>query len=107
MCGSKAMKRAKQIEHYHLRKGDQIPTVPVTIMEIMSCPKFERGVDDVRASRGYPRDYDQWEDTNDRWDYERGRQWARLVPRHVKLKVNGKITTMAMQLYREHDDDIL
>jgi hypothetical protein len=104
MIGSKAMKRTKPIHRYRL---DQIPTQPVTIAEIMATPTFERGVEDVRASRGYPPDYDQWQHTDDRWAYERGRQWARLVPRHVHLKINGKITERALQLYWEHGHDIL
>lgn len=102
MIGSKTIKRADR-----LRDGDQIPTRPVTIAEIMSCLKFERGVEDVRASRDYPPDYDQWADANDCWNYERGRQWARLVPRHVRLKVNGKVTAQALKFFQEYADDIL
>ena len=105
MIRSTATKRTKPI--YRLRDGDQIPTRPVTIAEIMATPTFARGVEDVRAGRGYPPDYDQWQHTNDRWAYERGRLWARLVPRHVKLKVNGKITVKAMQLFQEFRHDIL
>jgi hypothetical protein len=107
MIGSSSMKRMKQIERYCLRDGDQIPTRPTTIAEIMANPTFERGVEDVRAGRAYPPDYDLWKDTDDCWNYERGRQWARLVPRHFKLKVNGKIAEKAMQLFQEFRHDIL
>jgi hypothetical protein len=95
------VKRAKPITRYRLHGGDQIPTRSVTIVEIMSAPMFELGVADVRADRGYPLGYDLWGDTNDRWDYERGRQWARLAPRHLKLKIDGKVTVEALRLYSE------
>ena len=65
----------------------------------MSGSKFSMGVTDVRAGRGYRPDYDVWEETNDRWEYERGRQWAKLAPRNVPLKLNGKITTQALRWY--------
>ena len=103
------MKRTKPIERYHLRDRDQIPTQiptwPVTIMEIMASPLFERGVADARSGRGYPPDYDTWEDGE--WAYERGRQWATLAPPHVKLKINGKITAAALRLFQEHEGEIL
>lgn len=73
----------------------------------MARPTFERGVEDVRAGRDFPPDYDLWSDTNSRWSYERGRQWARLVPRHVRLKVGGKLTGEALRLFRWHWNDIL
>jgi hypothetical protein len=89
---------------YRLRDDEQVPTRSVTIVEIMSSPKFQRGVEDVRAGRGYPSDYDRWTDCNDRWDYSRGRQWATVAPRNIPLKVNGKVTPAAMRWY---NDDIL
>jgi hypothetical protein len=79
--------------------GDQVPTRPVTIAEIMSAPRFAQGVADQRAGRPYPNDYDCWKHTNDRWDYSRGRQWAAAAPRSVALKVNGKISTVAKRWY--------
>jgi hypothetical protein len=91
------MKRAKPI--YRLRDGDQIPTRLATVREVMSDPKFALGVSDVRAGRGYPARYDAWEDTNDRWAYERGRQWARIAPRNLALKVNGELNPLALQQY--------
>jgi hypothetical protein len=56
----------------------------------------------VRADRGYPPDYDEWSDTNDRRSYQRGRQWARLVSRDVQLKVDGKVTAQAVELFHKH-----
>lgn len=85
----------------------QVPTVPTTIQAVMSNTTFERGVNDLRAGRGFPHDYDTWSGIDDCWDYERGRQWARLVPRHVKLKDhNGKVTTQALRLFAKHSHDI-
>jgi hypothetical protein len=73
----------------------QIPTLPTTIDEIMATPEFAIGVADARQGRGYRRDYQAWR-TNPQWAYERGRQWARLVPTSVILKRNGKITPEAL-----------
>lgn len=85
--------------HPRRRDGDQLPTVPVTILEIMSRRAFARGVADARAGRGYPSNYDTWKETNDMWAYERGRQWARLAPRNLPLMINGKLNPLALQQY--------
>ena len=77
----------------------QVPTSPTTIREIMEQPEFALGVADGRAGRPYRQDYDSWPDTNARWNYERGRQWAKLAPRMVALKRNTKVTREAMQYY--------
>jgi hypothetical protein len=89
---------------YRLREGDQVPTRPTTALEIMSTRTFALGIEDARAGRGYRLEYDVWKDTNDRWAYERGRQWARLAPRSVRLKSAGKISAQALAWYK---DDIL
>lgn len=86
---------------YRLHEGAQVPTRSVSVVEIMSAPKFAKGVADVRAGRGYPPDYDAWEDTNERWEYERGRMWATLAPRTVVLKVKGQITERAIRWYTD------
>jgi hypothetical protein len=65
-----------------------------TVEEIMSSSAFALGVADVRAGQPMHKDYDAWI-TNDQWSYERGRCWARLAPRHIKLKRNGKVTREA------------
>jgi hypothetical protein len=85
---------------YRLRPGDQIPTRPVTLEEIMGRPQFALGVADARAARRYHRDYDLWS-TNGQWSYERGRMWATLAPRNVPLKkVNGRINPDAVRYWR-------
>jgi hypothetical protein len=92
---------------YRLRDGAQVPTRPTTIDEIMSSPKFALGVADVRAGRGIRPDYDLWGHDNDRWNYERGRQWATLAPRDVPLKIAGKLNPRAVRLYMVSFSDIL
>jgi hypothetical protein len=87
-------------------EGDQVPTQPVSIEEIMSAPYFALGVADVRAGRPYHDGYQTWH-TDEQWDYERGRQWARLVPASVVLKRNGKITREAAEWFRRRFKDIL
>jgi hypothetical protein len=84
------------------RPDGQVPTYPTTAREIMGSPAFAFGVSDVRAGRGYRADYETWSDTNDRWNYERGRQWARHAPRTVAFKRNGQITDEAVRWYT-HD----
>jgi hypothetical protein len=85
---------------YRLRDGDQVPTRLTTVAAMMAAPTFALGVADARAGRRYHRDYDLW-DVNGQWDYERGRQWAVVAPRHVALKVNGKINLAAMTFYSD------
>jgi hypothetical protein len=106
MFGSEGMIMTKQRKHseqlgYRLREGAQIPTRPVTALEIMSAPEFAFGVADARAGRPYRPGYDSWSDTNERWNYERGRQWAQLAPRSVVLKRGGKVTAEAMRWYQK------
>jgi hypothetical protein len=101
------MKRAKPLHQYRLQDGDQIPTRPTTVREIMNDPKFALGVADARAGRSYPSTYDDWEETNNQWSYERGRTWARLTPRNVPLKINGQITPQALLWFKKHRHDIL
>jgi hypothetical protein len=82
---------------YRLRDGDQIPTPVTTLREIMSSPTFALGVEDVRAGRGFRDGYDEWSDTNNRWFYECGRQWAQQAP--VALKRDGKVTEEAVRWF--------
>jgi len=84
---------------YQRWDGEQVPTRPTTVVEIMSRPTFALGVADARAGRPYHRDYDLWRDCNLRWSYERGRQWAAVAPRDVPLKRNGKINPEAVSWF--------
>ena len=60
----------------------QISTILVSDRWIMAQPAFRLGVNDVRAGRPIHPDYDLW-DTNGQWNYERGRCFAKLAPRHL------------------------
>lgn len=101
------MAKAKQPRpRYRLRPGDQIPTQAVSIAEVMAMPEFAAGVADVRAGRPICSDYDEWSHNDKTWSYERGRQWAVLTPRNVKIKRNGSVTEEAMRWYRRHWQDI-
>jgi hypothetical protein len=57
-----------------------------------------QGAADARAGRSIHEDYDSWV-TNGQWDYERGRCWARLAPRHITLKRDGKVTREAIRYF--------
>ena len=89
-----------------LRDGDQIPTRPTTITEIMGRATFALGVADARAGRPFHRDFDLWRG-DDQWSYERGRAWATVTPRNVPLKVNGKISAEAVAWFARHGDEII
>ena len=82
------------------KRGKQVPTAPTTIAEIMNAPEFALGVADARAGRPMHQAFDAW-DGNRQWNYERGRQWARLAPGSVMLKRNGKVTPQAIRHYTE------
>jgi hypothetical protein len=88
---------------YHWREGDQVPTRTVPIREIMLDPAFVIGFADVRAGRSYHPNYDRWADTNARWSYERGRQFATLAPKGMPLKRGGKLNPKAVALYGFYD----
>jgi len=72
----------------------------------MVSPEFALGVADARAGRPYRDSYQIWH-TDAQWNYERGRQWARLVPASVMLKRNGKITREAVEWSSHQFKDIL
>jgi hypothetical protein len=86
---------------------EQEPTTTTSIRWVMSDPAFERGVRDVHAGRPFPADFDDWEDSNSQWNYERGRAWAKLVPTSIALKRNGRVTDEAVRWYLRFNRDIL
>jgi hypothetical protein len=93
-------------QHCWKDHGDQVHTRPVTVHWIMSQPTFALGAADARAGRDTHRDYDLW-DTNGQWNYERGRAWATLTPRHVQLRRAGKITSEALAWFKSFGEDII
>jgi hypothetical protein len=85
---------------------EQLPTVPVSIAEIMASPRFQRGVADARGRKPFPSDYDVWAHEDKLWAYERGRMWGRLVPRNVAVKRDGKVTKEAINWFVKIGDSI-
>ena len=95
----------------HYRHGeDQVPTIRVSITEIMKDPAFALGVEDYRAGRA-PRDMaaslgagvplkDYRAATNANWNYERGRQWAAVAPRWLLLRIAGELNPKAIRYYQ-------
>jgi hypothetical protein len=83
----------------------QVPTTLVTPSWIMSRRTFMQGVDDLRAGREFPSDYDSWRNHKDaQWCYERGRLWAAVAPRGMPVKIKGKLNPKAIEVYmRCHD----
>jgi hypothetical protein len=92
---------------YTLRDGDQVPTRRVSVEEIIRDPKFAQGVKDARAGRPFPADFDAWEHGNDQWCYERGRQWAAVMPRDQKFKSGDRIPPRALEPWLFGKKDIL
>lgn len=80
------------------RSTEQVETEGVSIQWIMSQPAFALGVADSRAGRPTRKAYDTW-DVDGQWNYERGRQWAKLAPRHLPLKRNNKVTSEVMRWF--------
>lgn len=82
-------------KHSDKSRCEQEPTEPVSVEAIMRRRAFAAGVSDARAGLAFRSDYERWE-TNDQWNYERGRAWATLAPRDVALKRNGKLNPLAV-----------
>jgi hypothetical protein len=81
-------------------RSDQVATIPVTVARVMRDPAFALGAADVRAGLPLRRQSDR-SDTNTQWNYERGRAWALLAPRHVKIRGrDGKLSSAAVCWFR-------
>ncbi|WP_161855600.1 hypothetical protein [Bradyrhizobium sp. CCBAU 051011] len=74
------------------RDVDQVPTIRITTVQIMSSPEFELGLSDVR--RGIPFDW-----RNGEWNYERGRLFGHIAPLDMQLRIGGKLNPKAVALY--------
>jgi hypothetical protein len=71
----------------------QASTRVVSIRSIVASREFARGFEEVRKGEAL--------DTNNTdWDYERGRQFACLLPLHMQLKVKGKLNPKALEVAR-------
>src|SRR5260370_3496456 len=99
------MKRARRIAVD--RDFDQVVMIEVTVERIMRDPAFALGAADVRAGLPFRRQYDRW-GTNTQWCYERGRAWALLAPRHIKVHGrDGKLTPNAVAWFKPERSNIL
>jgi hypothetical protein len=79
--------------------GDQVETRATTAAEIMRDPAFAIGAADLRAGLPFRPQYERWA-PNTQWNYERGRAWALLAPRHVRIRGrDGKINPAAIGWY--------
>jgi hypothetical protein len=72
----------------------QAATRSVTLESIVGSSGFARGLRETR--QGLPLD----SFCND-WNYVRGRQFGRLVPMKLALRVGGKLNPKALELARE------
>lgn len=74
----------------------QVKTKSCSLKSIIYRASFVRGFNEVK--KGVPMDYDAYtgphDDTNDRWAYERGRQFAYMFSGALK---NGKTVTWDAQ----------
>jgi hypothetical protein len=70
---------------------EQADTRGTTTYQILSSAGFRAGVEEVRTGR--PPNFEH----ND-WNYERGRQFARLAPISMPLRVGGRINKKALAL---------
>jgi hypothetical protein len=69
---------------------------PVTWAQIVRCPFFKIGVDDLRT--GAPPRFDI--DDGNFWAYERGRLWAVLAPRNMEPKGPKAVTLLVVAMRR-------
>jgi len=79
----------------------QVETSRCTVEEIMSSPMFARGVEDRRAGRPYS-DVSAIDDPT--WSYERGRQWASIAPRSLRLRLKGRLNPEAIEFFVDAGD---
>ncbi len=61
----------------------------------MRTPSFQAGVDDVRNGKA-PR-FDSYRGV----EYERGRQWAKLAPLEMPLRLGRRLNPQALALFRK------
>ena len=96
----------------------QVPTVQVSIFDIMCTTAFQRGVADARygraprfdgdeflimpLERGPPGDMNSF--SNRQWNYERGRQFGIMAPRTLNLFLPraGYLNPAAVKFYMAH-----
>ena len=65
-----------------------------TLRSVLHSKAFMMGYADVREGR--PFRYDHFDNTNDQWNYERGRIYASAS--NAPVKIQGRVHPMACQL---------
>lgn len=65
-----------------------------TVRSVLHSKAFMMGFTDVREGR--PFRYDHFDNTNDQWNYERGRIYASAC--QAPVKVRGRVHPLACQL---------
>lgn len=76
----------------------QVKTKKVSLQTVMSRKSFMRGF--AEAQKGVTMDYDAFnEDTNNRWQYERGRIFGLIY--HGQLKQGQRVLYEAQVAYNE------
>jgi hypothetical protein len=81
------------------RAFKQVPVIDVPVNVIMRSAYFERGFHEAR--RGEPFDWrvgDAEADSNNAWNYERGRCFAFIAPLNMPLRIKGKLNPKAIAL---------
>jgi hypothetical protein len=66
----------------------QADTIDVSAASIIRDPLFRHGVEEYRA--GKRPDFDKFTIDTGAWEYERGRLWAALAPRNLKVSTRGQ-----------------
>jgi hypothetical protein len=72
----------------------------------MSSGPFRRGFDDQRAGRGFADDYER-QSTAFQEQYERGRQFALVLPRNIPLRIGFRINIEAARIFLRTGSDII
>jgi hypothetical protein len=75
--------------------AEQAETEMVSAASVMRHPSFLRGVEEYRA-----RKRPNFEDAD--WNYERGRQWAAIAPRNLKVFTRGRLNRVALLIFQRH-----
>jgi hypothetical protein len=73
----------------------QADTSETSPEHIMRTPSFKAGVDDVRTGRSARFDFYRG------FEYERGRQWAKLAPPTMPLRLGRRLNPHAVALFRK------
>jgi len=84
----------------------QADTIGVSPESIMRSKAFRHGVNDVRNGKR-PRFDAAWGNDECEWEYEWGRQFGVLAPRHLQVVLEGQLNPEAVEFFSlMHGGDI-